>query len=471
VPARQIRFIAPDALVEQGLEKVRTQWDMPESFPAEVVAEARATQPVMPAEDLTQIPFVTIDPPGARDLDQALHIERSETGFRVSYAIADVAAFVHPGGALDGEARTRGLTMYAPDRNTPLYPKSLSEGEASLLPDEDRPAVVWVIDLDGDGEIAGTAVRRALIRSREQLDYGSVQGQIDAGSATPSLSLLAEVGRLRQLIEVDRGAVTLPIPEQLVVRSDGGWDLVYRTPLPVESWNAQISLLTGMAAAQYMVEGGVGILRTLSPAEPGEVEWLGRVARALRVTWPERVGYPEMIRSLNARIPSHAALLAEATSLFSGAGYQVLEPGAEALQHAALATTYAHATAPLRRLVDRFVSETCLALHAGEEVPEWVIEALPSLPDTMSRAASIAGSYEAACRDVIEAAILTHREGELFDGVVVNVDTDNGRGELQLRKPAVHARIDDSDLQAGEQIQVRLVSASVPDRKVVFERV
>ena len=115
-------------------------------------AERRAAEPPLPELDATDVPLVTLDPPGSRDLDQAVHLAARGDGYRVSYAIADVGAFVRPGSAIDAEARRRGQTLYSPDRRTPLHPPVLSEGAASLLPDELGPAVLWTIDLDADGE-------------------------------------------------------------------------------------------------------------------------------------------------------------------------------------------------------------------------------------------------------------------------------------------------------------------------------
>lgn len=92
-------------------------------------------------DDLRALPFLTLDPAGSRDLDQALAIEPTHDGAIVHYAIADVAAFVEPGGAVDAEARRRGQTMYASDGRIPLHPTALSEDAASLLPDRDRRAL------------------------------------------------------------------------------------------------------------------------------------------------------------------------------------------------------------------------------------------------------------------------------------------------------------------------------------------
>src|SRR6185369_17786277 len=116
--------------------------------------EAQAQAQAVRAEgfaDLTQLGFVTIDPATSRDLDQAVLLESRPGGFRVHYAIADVTSFVSDHGALRDETWRRGETVYLPDGNVPLHPVVLSEGAASLLPAQVRPAVLWTIDLDDAG--------------------------------------------------------------------------------------------------------------------------------------------------------------------------------------------------------------------------------------------------------------------------------------------------------------------------------
>src|SRR3954447_20830345 len=161
MPARWIR-VAPATALEDGFEAIRREAQVPDAFDPGALARAReaAAAPHDEGERL-DVPFVTIAPPGSRDLDQALHIERAGTGHRVRYAIADVAGFVRPGGALDGATHERGVTVYAPDAKAPLHPPVLSEGGASLLQDEWRPAAVWTLDLDEAGELVSTSVERA----------------------------------------------------------------------------------------------------------------------------------------------------------------------------------------------------------------------------------------------------------------------------------------------------------------------
>src|SRR5690606_6162963 len=153
--------------------------------------------------------FVTIDPPGSRDLDQAFHLDKHSSGFTVRYAIADIPGLVPTDGPLDLAARDRGQTLYLPDGVIPLHPPILSEDRASLLPGKPRTAYVWTIQLDPDGVAREMRVERALIRSRAQLDYVSAQANIDAGRADGSLSLLPTIGRLRIAQEQARGGANL----------------------------------------------------------------------------------------------------------------------------------------------------------------------------------------------------------------------------------------------------------------------
>jgi len=472
VPRRHVRLLQTDPAVRAGLDALRRELDVPSSFaePVEREADQLAAAPPWRADerrDATDVPFVTIDPEGSRDLDQAVHLERRRGGFRVRYAIADVGAWLPAGGAVDDEARERVVTLYAPDGRTPLHPPVLSEGAASLLPGQDAPAVVWTIDLDADGEPTRVEVEPSLVRSRAQLTYAGVQRSFDEGTPDEPVALLREVGELRRAAERARGGITLPTPEQVVERADGRWVLASRTTLPVEDWNAQVSLLTGMCAARLMLDGRVGVLRTLPRADERDVARLRRTARALGVDWPDGAGVGDVVHGLDASVPRHAAFLAEATTVLRGAAYVAFdgEPPDDPW-HGAIAAPYAHATAPLRRLVDRFVSVVCASLAAGRPVPDWVRSALPELPERMAEGNRRASAYERGALDLVEAVLLSGREGEQFSGVVV--DVREGRGVVQLADPVVTARVDGDDLPLGETVTVRLVEADVERRSVRF---
>src|SRR6266508_2819475 len=291
---------------------LRRELNLPEAFPPDAQAEAeqsarRSAALAGKVADRTDIEFVTIDPPDSLDLDQAMCIVKRSSGYRVHYAIADVLSFVAPGGALDGETWQRGQTIYFPDDRVPLHPLVLSEDGASLLPDQTRPAVLWTIDLDAHGEQTGVTVERAAVRSRAKLDYAGVQAAVDRGNPPEPIALLPEVGKLRLAWSDQRGAINLPLPEQEITSHGDGWKLELRAPYPVEEYNAQISLLTGMAAATLMSEGGFGLLRTLPSADeknlsprsvPSTPGWAGRTrtspprCAACRTGTPPRSAWP-----------------------------------------------------------------------------------------------------------------------------------------------------------------------------------
>lgn len=461
-------------VLRNGIAVIQHELELTPEFSEEVERTARqaAGNPQLSGLDRTDIPFVTIDPAGSMDLDQALHLERDGTGYVVHYAIADVAAFVSPGDPLDEEANRRGETLYGAGSDIPLHPKVLSEGAASLLPDTNRPVVLWTIKVDQDGEGTDVHVERALVRSRQKLDYRSVQRAVDAGEADEMIALLAEVGELRKKREAARGGVSLPLPEQEIDVDGQTWTLTFRKMLPVEEWNAQISLLTGMAAASLMVYARVGLLRTLPPPEGSDVQRMHRTAKALEIEWPAELLYPDFIRALDPDLPNHAAMIMACTRLLRGAGYVGFNgetPGQP--EHSALASEYAHVTAPLRRLADRYAGEVCVALCAGDEVPAWVTDKLDVLPKTMQGSDRRAHQYERAVLDLVVAAVLHPHVGEEFPGVVVQVDEDDPkRGVVVVQRPAVEAQVTSGeDLPLGTDVEARLVEADTRTRVVRFE--
>jgi exoribonuclease R len=458
------------AEAEPDFAAIRAEFEVPEGFPAEVLEEARrrAAEPPLPELDATDVPLVTLDPVGSRDLDQAVHLAARGDGFRVVYAIADVGAFVPLGSALDREARRRGQTLYSPDRRTPLHPPELSEGAASLLAGELRAAVVWTIDLDADCLPVGVHLRRARVRSRAQLDYPAVQAQADAGTLPEPLALLPRIGALLQEQAAERGAIELGTPEQEVrATDDGGWTLAFRGDLPVEAWNAQISLLTGRCAADLMLDGGVGILRTLPPARTRDVDRLRLLAPALGVDWPAGAAPGAVIATLDPEDPGHAAFLEEAASLLRGAAYTPFDGAPpEQAQHSGVAAPYAHVTAPLRRLVDRFGTEVCLALCAGREPAAELRAALPELPPLMAASDRRTREVERAVLDATEAWLLRDRVGRTFSAVVV--DAEDGRGTVVLDGMAVRGRCTGEGLTPGTRVRVRLEEADVAGRTIRF---
>ncbi len=455
-----VRTVVPPAAID--FDAVRRELGIPDGYPADAVAEATAAaaDPPVPVHR-SDLPFVTVDPPGSRDLDQAVHLERDADGYLVSYAIADVSSFVREGGPLAAETWRRGATLYSPDGNTPLHPVELSEGAASLLPGRERPAVLWTIRLDKRGEPTDVDVRRSVVRSVAQLDYPGVQADADAGTLHPAIGLLPEIGVLRLQRARERHAISLDIPDaEIVTGPDGHWTLELRAVLPVEKYNAEVSLLTGMCAASLMVRGGVGLLRTLPEPSASQVRALRTATAALGISWPDDVPAGDVIASLDGSKPLDAAFLEDAVRLLRGAGYTPFdgEPP-ERRTHGGVGAPYAHVTAPLRRLADRYATEVCLALHAGEPLPDWTRSALPELPKTMAAADRKASELVKACSAAVSVFVLHGREGEVFTATVLQIEAERERAIVVLHEPPVRAHCDPHGLVEGSVIRVELMSA------------
>lgn len=472
----------------EALAALRTELELPGDYPEDALADAKASVAghTMPEVDLDAIPFVTIDPASSTDLDQAFHIERDGEGYKVFYAIADVPSFVVPGGPLDEETRRRGQTFYAPDGRIPLHPEVISEEAGSLLANQKCSAFVWEFSLDSAAEVRAVSVRRAGVRSRAKLNYRDVQAELDAGTAAPVLQLLKEVGLKRVELERSRGGASLNIPEQEIVPLPmGGYRIVAGPSLPVEDWNAQISLMTGMAAAQLMLEGKVGILRTMPAPDERSLLHFKRQTTALGKPWNSNISYGEYLRTLDASDPKQLAILHSAGTLFRGAGYTPFDGEVPTdVMQSAIGAPYAHTTAPLRRLVDRFVLVICEALSNGSDIPGWAREALPELPAIMASSDQLAGKLERLALDTVEAALLVSHVGEVFDAVVIsgskpngtkaNGNNGNGNGNgrpsgiVQIAEPAVTARCE-GEMESGTKVRVKLLAADIHTRQISLE--
>ena len=454
-------IIDPPQALAAGLQQIRVEFGVPAAFPPQVLAAAEAAAARRPSQhvDRTDRPFVTLDPAGSTDLDQAFAIETGGADLILHYAIADVAWFVGDGDPVDREAWTRGETLYLPDGKAPLYPPVLGEAAASLLPDGARPAVVFTVRVARDGSVALDGVERALIRSRAKLAYDRVTAaDLPAGFDALAARIAAA--------ETARGAARVDPPQQEVeAASGGGYTLGFAPRLASEEQNAALSLATNMAVAAALQAHGTGLFRVMAPPDARAVARLRHAALALGLTWPADEPLEQFTRTLNGGNPKHAAFMLAVRRAGQGASYVPFRPGVVPW-HAAMAATYCHATAPLRRLADRYVVQAALAVANGRPVPDAVAAAFAKLPPVMARADAVAGRIGRAVVDLAEAAMLASRIGQDFAAVVI--DTDEHGARIQLRDEAVVARLDASGLGPGDAVTVRLTAADPAKRLVTF---
>lgn len=458
------RGVAADVLRDH-VGAIRAELGLPDTFPAgvEQAALTAARRPIGPEHvDRTDVEFVTLDPPESTDLDQAFTIERgSGEDLLLRYAIADVGWFVRPGDPVDAEAWQRGVTVYLPDGKVPLYPAVLSEQAASLLPGGPRPAVVFMVRVGAGGEASLDGVERALVRSRAKLAYETVTlGELPDG--------FDELARRMKLAEDRRGAGRVEFPEQEVEPAgDDGYRLVLRPRLGSEESNAAMSLATNMAVADALHSAATGLYRVMEAPSERSVRALRLTAQAVGLEWQDAQSLEVFERSLTTSDPRAAAFLLAVRRAGGAASYEPYRAGAEPW-HAAMAARYAHATAPLRRLADRYVVEAALAVASGTSPTDEVEEAFTRLPAAMADGERLANRAERMALDLVEALVLHGREGEQFEAVVVD---EAGEGvQIQLRDLAVLARVAARRVNPGDDLTVRLVEADPTRRLVRFER-
>ena len=264
--------------------------------------------------------------------------------------------------------------------------------------------------------------------SRAKLGYADAQAALDEGRADEMLRLLPEIGALLQEAERDRGGASLGVPTQEVVARDDGYTLRFRSLLPVEGWNAQLAAHRARRR-RHDARGSRGHRAddaARRPVRRGPAPSRGR--RPRRRLARERP-YAEMLHTIDpSRSDAESVFLQEAAALFRAASYVAFDghPPPDPM-HAALAAPYAHCTAPLRRLADRYANEVCLALCTGVEVPSWAREALPALPIEMALGAERGNRLERTVVDAVEAAVLAPLVGRESDALVIDL-WKRGRG-------------------------------------------
>ena len=453
----------PDCLLTDGLAAIRAQFKVPAAFSPQVLAAAELAAKRVPSEhaDRTAVAFVTLDPASSTDLDQAFAIEASGGDLLLHYAIADVAWFVRDGDPIDTEAWARGETFYLPDGKAGLHPPLLAEGAASLLPDGDRPAVVFTTRVAADGGVKLEGAERAIIRSRAKLGYAEVrEDQLPEG--------FADLAQRIADAEEARGAARIDPPEQEVERDAAGHFTLRLRPLAMaERQNAALSLATNLAVADALYAAKTGLFRVMAGPDPRAVARLRFTAKAFGLAWPEQASLEQFERTLDPADPAAAAFMLAIRRAGNGASYVPFEAGVKPW-HAAMAATYCHMTAPLRRLADRYVVRAALSIANGRPVEAEVEAAFQRLGPVMGKADARAGQVERAVVDLAEAAMLADRQGESFEAVVIQIDEAGTR--IQLCDLPVVARTTAHSVKPGQRITVRLDAADPVRRIVDFSR-
>jgi len=507
---------APDA--EAAIDRLLQAAGIPLRHDTRAIERANAlsSDPGIDAPDLracTDLALVTVDNDGSRDLDQALHVQRSNEGWQLHYALADAAYYVRPGGALWQAALLRGASLYAPDRAIAMLPESLSEGLVSLNPGQDRRALMFDMLIDQHGTIGRCDVYRARVRSRAQLTYAGLQGFIDeagtleaARSTQPraqataiqeserdgivaSLHALVELGEALQAAQQRRGVMPFDRTESEIGVSGNPprFDVTPRERLDSERWNEQLSLACNMQGAAllqalerddealepiYRVHDAPGssrlaklekTLQTLSQRLGLEGAWLRhRKADTSIADWFTRLpdDAPRLRRAIQRQV-----LRAQ-----SGSNYE----GEAARHHALAADGYARFSSPMRELVGihtHLVLLDALGLQADAGARD------TDLRDAVIGSAQASRARQKALeRGVLFAVIaalfeqdLTRPKGERWrDATLLGLDTN--KLHIGLDGMALDVKLYRQDLESDTGIDWRFdaVSAIPADERAGF---
>jgi ribonuclease R len=424
------RLGSPDAAGAISLLSIAT-FEIPHVFPAPALAEASAAKPIgaKGRVDLRDIDLVTIDGSDARDFDDAVWAEpdpdpSNPGGWHLVVAIADVAAYVAPGSALDREAKERGNSVYFPDRVVPMLPEALSNGLCSLKPDEDRACLAAHLWIDAEGRKLRHAFARGIMRSTARLTYEQVQAARDDAGKIPlaPARLDALYGAFAALdrARVVRGALALDLVEFRVVLDATGVPAAIETRQRLDSHKLieEFMILANVAAAEELeARHRPSLYRVHDAPDPVRVDALrqaladinvpglafakGQVLRpALFNRVLERVGgRPE------APVVNDLVLRAQAQAVYSP----------DNIGHFGLALRrYAHFTSPIRRYADLLVHRALL----GESLPPDELDAVGKHVSATERRATAA---ERGAIDRYRAQLLGNRLGETFAGRVNGV--------------------------------------------------
>ncbi|HVL21990.1 MAG TPA: VacB/RNase II family 3'-5' exoribonuclease, partial [Amaricoccus sp.] len=353
---------------------------IPDEFPEAALAEAEAAAPLPLGrrEDLRALPLVTIDPSDARDHDDAVFAHPDDDpanpgGHVVWVAIADVAAYVRPGSALDREARRRGNSTYFPDRVVPMLPDRLSGDLCSLVNGADRPCIAVRLVLDAEGQKRGHRFTRGLMRSPATLTYSQAQAAAD-GLPDPVTEPLAE-GVIRPLWAAwaaaqrardQRQPLNLDLPERRIVLSDEGkvLSVAFRERLDAHRVIEDFMILANVAAAETLETKRLRLLyRVHEEPSPEKLEALREVAESLGLTLAK--GQVLKTAHLNRLLDGvagseHAEMINMSVLRAMTQAYYAPEN----LGHFGLnLPRYGHFTSPIRRYADLVVHRALIRAH------------------------------------------------------------------------------------------------------------
>ena len=399
--------------------------DIPQEFSAAAVADAEKAGPVALERrtDLRAVPLITIDGADARDFDDAVYAEARDDGFFLIVAIADVAHYVRSDAALDRAARTRGNSVYFPDRVVPMLPEALSNGWCSLRPDEERGCLFVEMRIDANGKKTGHRFGRGLMKSAARLTYEQVQEAADTGSdlslAAGQLATLYRAFRALLGARIARGTLDLDLPERKVVLDDAGRvaAIAPRPRLDSHRLIEEFMVLANVSAAEELERLRQPCMyRVHAPPSEEKLQNLRDFLRGFDISLPPgNQIHPRDLDGVLRKVAGteHAPVVNEV--MLRSQSQAAYAP--ENIGHFGLGLSrYAHFTSPIRRYADLLVHRALISglrLGAGG-LAELDAESFENTAEHITATERRAALAERDAIDRYLAAFMVDKVGEIF---------------------------------------------------------
>ncbi len=427
-----------DAAVQTRL--VILKYGLPDEFPPEVLAEARAVSQELDPKtlasrlDLRQLPWVTIEGESARDFDDGVCVVKKPGGhFTLYVAIADVSHYVTPGSLMDQEARMRGTSIYFPQRAVHMLPERLSTDICSLRPDTDRLAVAVILEYDRLGRLKKYRFARAVVRNQARLTYRLVQRLLTGKDRDlrhnyrPFLKMLNWMAELCLLLRErrgERGSLLMSIPEAEVVLDEKGWPTDVRRvdQLAAHQIIEEFMIAANEAVATYL--GEPSLFRVHERPDPAKMAAFRAFLKSLDFSLSKEAGRdPRVLREFLEEVKQTP--LAPMVQLMLLRSLKQARYAGENLGHYGLATEwYTHFTSPIRRYPDLQVHRLLLARLAGKKKPPFSLkpEDLEAQATHLSKRERLGIEAEREMLSRMQVRCLAHRVGETFTGRITGVN-------------------------------------------------
>jgi exoribonuclease-2 len=458
-----LRDIARRAMIARGLEP-----DFPPG--AEAAAASMAPEDASGIQDLTALPWSSIDNDESKDLDQAEVVIREGASFRVLVAIADVAGLVPRHTPIDDHAQTNTTSVYTPAEIFPMLPPELSTGTTSLNHDAERDAVVIEVRVDEAGHRVDERVYAARVKNQAKLAYNAVAGWLDGGPAPDPLrrSDIAEQVRLQDRIaallqarrdeegalEFDRAELTPVMDGDRVTRLDT--ERTNRAREIIENFMVAANGVT----ARFLGRNNVASLRRIvrAPERWSRIVALAAQHGARLPPEADAAALSAFLKQRRAESPDTFADISLAVLKLLGRGeYVASTPGAPTEHFALAVSSYTHSTAPNRRFPDLIAQRQIKAVLTGTP-PPYDLSTLTALAAHCTQREDDANKIERLVKKAAAALLLRSHIGETFDGIVTGASPTGTW--VRIAHPMVEGRVErgEQGLDVGDRVRVRLIS-------------